>query len=129
NLLIHSFELKFLDILGYRPCLEKCINCGKKLEFIPSPCLSIRGGGILCEACQEKDKKRLAVSRPLIKLMEHLLYLTPERGCQLKIDKKIRRELKAVLQAFLSYQLRGEMLTPVFIHNLERLEGSSRLLT
>jgi len=123
NLLSRGFELKLLDILGYRPCLEKCVNCGKRIKFIKSLHLSIGLGGVLCEACQEEDKKRLAVSRQLIKLMEHLLYLRGEKICQLKIDKNIERELGVVSGALLSHQLRREMLTPSFIRNLKRLES------
>jgi len=34
NLLIRSFELKLLDISGYRPCMERCVNCEKEVKLI-----------------------------------------------------------------------------------------------
>lgn len=128
HLLIHSFELKLLDILGYRPSLEKCVNCGKKMELIKSPHLSIRLGGILCEACQKEDKKGLVVSKKLIKLMEHLLYLRLERACQLKVNEDMEGQLEMVLESHLSHHLRGEMATPLFIRNFERLELGKKTL-
>jgi len=125
NLLIRSFELKLLDISGYRPCIERCVNCGKKIEFIKSAHFSAKLGGLLCEVCKEKnDRGALTISRQLVNLMHHLLHLRMEQVYKLKVKSKIERELEMVLKSFIFHLADGEMITLPFIRNFEKLEAS-----
>lgn len=46
---LNSFLIKFVSIIGYEPCLNKCVKCGddrfKNVEF------SFDLGGIICQNC------------------------------------------------------------------------------
>lgn len=125
NISIHSFELKLLDILGYRPSLEDCIYCGEKIEMTNFLFFSIIKGGVICKSCEERDKKRkLTISQKTLGALKSLLYLNLERSTELIIDEKTQKEIKKILEGYLLYRIESKMLTPSFIDNFKILEKS-----
>lgn len=122
SLLMRSFEIKLLKILGYGLYLSRCINCGKEKGKIQSLFISIKSGGLLCDDCQEEDKNRLEVSKKTVLLMNYLLHTSLKETVQQNCDKAIEVELEAILKRYLSYQLSREMITSRFVCISEKLE-------
>lgn len=122
DILIHSFELKLLDILGYRPSLEDCVYCGEKIERTNFLFFSIIKGGVICRSCEERDRKRLTISQKTLGVLKSLLYLNLERSAKLIIDEKTQKEIKKILEGYLLYRIESKMLTPSFIDNFKILE-------
>ncbi len=122
NLLMRSFELELLSILGYEPYLEGCVNCGKALELIESFYFSLKLGGFLCSSCQGVDKERIPISKKASLLMSELFFSSLKKVFQQKIDKSVEREIEMILRAYFFYQGQGKMFTPHFIYSFKRLE-------
>lgn len=122
GLLIESFQLKLLNILGYQPYLEGCINCGKKVSSTSYFYFSLRLGGLLCQNCKSIDGRRVSLSREAFLLMRRLLFLKLEEISGEKINKEIVKETEAVLRTYLSYQGQIKMPDSCFIHNFKKLE-------
>lgn len=122
NLLMRSFELKLLSVLGYRPYLEGCVNCRRDTKLIKSFYFSLRLGGLLCGSCQEVDKGRINISKKASLLMSYLLFSSLEKVFQQKVDKSVQKEIELTLRAYFSYQGQRKMFTPRFIHSFEKLE-------
>jgi len=122
TLLMRSFEIKLLKILGYGLCLSRCINCGKERGKIQFLFISIKLGGLLCGDCQKEDKNRLEVSKKTVLLMDYLLCSSLKKTVQQSFDKAIEIELEAILKKYLSYQLSREIITSRFICTSEKLE-------
>ncbi|MFQ5835482.1 MAG: DNA repair protein RecO [bacterium] len=122
SLLMRSFEMRLLKILGYGLYLSRCINCEKERGKIQFLFISIKLGGLLCGDCQEEDKDRLEVSKKTVLLMEYLLYSSLEKAVQQKFDRTIEIELEAMIKKYLSYQLSREMITSRFVCTSEKLE-------
>jgi len=122
NLLIESFQLKLLNILGYQPCLQRCINCGKNVSSISYFYFSLRLGGLLCGNCKSIDEKRVSFSQEAFLLMRHLLSLRLEEVSGEKTNKGIEKEIEMILRAYFSYQGQIKMPDPCFIYNFEKLE-------
>ncbi len=122
DLLIESFQLKLLNILGYQPYLKGCINCGKKVSSISCLCFSLRLGGLLCENCKSIDERRVSLSREAFLLMRHLLFLKLEEVSGEKTDKEIVKEVAVILRTYLCYQGQIKMPDPCFIHDFKKLE-------
>ncbi|MFQ6067365.1 MAG: DNA repair protein RecO, partial [bacterium] len=122
SLLMRSFEIKLLKILGYGLYLSKCINCGKERGKIQGLFISIKLGGLLCGDCQKEDKNPIEVSKKTVLLMEYLLYSSLKKTVQQNFDKATEAELEAILKNCLSYQLSREMITSRFVCTSEKLE-------
>lgn len=51
NILIGAYELKLISMLGYKPNLERCLECGTKLDF--DSVFNISEGGFYCNNCKK----------------------------------------------------------------------------
>ncbi len=122
NLLIESFQLKLLNILGYEPYLKGCIDCGKKVSSISYFYFSSRLGGLLCQNCKNIDEKSISLSREAVLLMKRLLFLKLEEISGAKINKEIVKETEVVLRTYLSYQGQIKMPDYCFIRDFNKLE-------
>ncbi|MBE3585557.1 DNA repair protein RecO [Desulfofundulus thermocisternus] len=117
ELLIRAFEVKLLSILGYRPCLERCVLChvpvdGSRVVFHAG------AGGILCPSCAGKETDGLTCSRGTVELLKLFLRWEPGRLNQLKAGQLVRRELKEVLHRHLEYHLGQRMKSMRFLELL-----------
>lgn len=105
------FELVLLRELGYGPALDFCADCG---ELAPSPlaplpenegnrgtAFSAAGGGVLCGACQARQREKRpitdAVRRALIDLQGETW-----RDVQ---DPYLRKEVRHILDHYVTYSL------------------------
>jgi len=63
------FQMRFLNLAGYRPHLAACSICHKELDSISQPkiMLDLKGGGILCGNCSSRSASRISLARGTIK--------------------------------------------------------------
>ncbi len=99
-LLTRYFELKLLDLLGYRPHLEGCAGCGKRRGAI---CWSDKAGGILCADCGQGDAEAFSLSRGTCALAQYLLKVTPSQLASIRVEEEQHKELKRLVQSFYQY--------------------------
>ena len=123
KILMESFQLKLLNILGYQPYLEGCINCGTKISSISYFYFSSKLGGVLCQNCKIIDERRVSLSREAILLMRRLLFLKFEEISGARINKEIVKETEVILGTYLSYQGQIKMPDSCFIRSFEKLES------
>lgn len=105
----HAFEIKLVDMLGYRPVLENCSLCESSCEN--NNCVfNFVSGGLLCESCKSTQASNsLYISLSSIKTMRHMLSLETQRLHVLKVSKKVRAELESILPHYIEYVLDKSM--------------------
>lgn len=97
------FELRFLAILGYRPYLDSCVNCRRRVQnskFVLSPVK----GGILCLSCGGHFSLP-EISAGTVLMMEKLLQAPLTRLPNLKIGKASKKEMEQALKIYLDYHI------------------------
>ena len=100
------FELVLLQELGYSPVLEACAVCGKP-DGIPGAgpglAFSAAAGGVLCAACQPRQRDR----RPLSLAAWQALRALGESGEAWRREwgPAVRAELRQVLGQYVTYLL------------------------
>jgi len=104
ELIIPTFVLKTMTILGFKPYLgESCILCHKlinheKIEFSPSQ------GGIVCPAHQIKDG--IIISNGIKSLINQLLVLDIFQIRKIQVAKNLLLEIKKIIiDNYLNYHL------------------------
>ncbi len=94
-------EAQLLKLLGVRPQLDACVECGQKpqgIGFILSPEL----GGLLCSRCSGGREELSAGS---VQMLARLMQTEAKRLFTLKPNETMRRELEAALELYLSYHV------------------------
>jgi len=120
--LIRGFELKILSILGYRPFLEGCIDCGRAINESNSLYFSGYEGGILCPSCS-KDKAKKAISHKAVQWMRFLLNTSLDKVVQAKLTQDLRKELELIPQDYIPHRVGEALLSYSFIEIVEDLEA------
>lgn len=76
SLLLLSFELKLITLLGYYPEIKKCVNCG--LPPVKLQRFSVNIGGLLCHRCFSRDHHAFSISPQGIELIKNSIALSLE---------------------------------------------------
>jgi len=106
ELILITFQLKFLKLLGYGPFLNNCVICREKIgENLPGLKFSAKAGGILCQKCSQEDSESLVINYPLVALMNYLLNLKLSLLTRLKVPLNLRKELTKYIEYFRDYHL------------------------
>ena len=100
-----AFELKFLDYIGFKPIVSRCVNCGEKNSnnFV----FNAYEGGTLCESCSNMFSENKKIDITTIKLMEYILSNDILRCSKAKVSKYITYELQSILKQYLMIYLDG----------------------
>lgn len=91
-----AFEIKYLDVMGFRPIINRCVSCGimpKKLNHF-----SIIEGGAVCENCNDNSIK---VDVTTIRLIEYILNNDITVCSKAKVSKYIVYELENITRKYL----------------------------
>ncbi|MGE5590950.1 MAG: DNA repair protein RecO [Bacillota bacterium] len=101
---VHSFELRLLGELGYRPSLEACVHCGGPLSGLRVR-FSPNAGGALCTNCLGEDESGTVISRGTVEAMRHLLTADLTRVHLLHTEPDMAREMTEALRFYIAYRL------------------------
>ena len=65
------FELKFLQIDGYRPIINCCYNCSKPLDDIKTTYFGTQG--VLCQDCKKLSHQTIQIDKNILYVINHIL--------------------------------------------------------
>lgn len=114
EILTRSFEIKAAGLMGYRPVLEECAQCGGALAG--RLLFSAKTGGLLCQLCSDADPRALVCSRGVAETLKVLSGWTPDRLNQLKISAAGRVQIKILLYDYLKYHLEKDLKSASFLN-------------
>ncbi len=111
------FELRLLDAVGYRPQLQRCVNCGQELSpeenfFTPE------GGGVLDPRCRDSHRDSQAVSLNALKVLRFMQNREYAEVDKLTISPKIQAEIEQLLHYNLTHWLERNLKSIEFLHTL-----------
>jgi DNA repair protein RecO (recombination protein O) len=116
------FGVRCLDLLGHRPRLDRCVECGRVYPF-PRPALG--EGGVLCEACGHRPGAgSVPVSPATLAAFDRLRAVRWEEAVSTPIGRA-GPELRAVLDTQLARVIGQPTRSGRFLRELKRLEEIS----
>lgn len=102
--ILRIFEVKLLDLLGYRPHLEKCLGCSdSRYRYGWAFCPSM--GGLVCHLCRTRFTDCLSISPGGIMFLKQALQMDLDKMRRLRIVMSGRKEIEDILQSALSRHL------------------------
>ncbi|SJZ71451.1 DNA repair protein RecO [Selenihalanaerobacter shriftii] len=122
ELIIRFFELRLLNLLGYRPEVTGCVECDKVINKIKRVKFSSQSGGIVCTECSSFDQYAMHISRGALAIMQRLLEIDYRKLDRLKVPDNFRRELAKILPNYLQSIIEKKLKSLDFIQTLSHME-------
>jgi DNA repair protein RecO (recombination protein O) len=117
ELLLRNFELKLLEIAGFRPQLRSCVSCHHPLAQVINY-FNAGVGGMLCPQCSPKYSFSLEVSVNALKVLRFIQNNEYSAVSRLKISSPLARELEVVTRHYLRYILEREVKSAAWLDSL-----------
>ncbi len=121
DLVLRFFDIRFLDLMGFRPQLYHCPHCNQALKEPPFV-LSAGSGGLVCPGCRDKvaagDLRPVTVNA--VKALRFLQANPFETAVRLNLDSELASELEYLLRGFMVYVLENETKSTAWLDQLRR---------
>lgn len=114
-LVVRFFEVRLLDLLGYRPELFHCVMCREPIQA-QNQFFSFLEGGVICPKCSGKPMDAMPVSMPVLKYLRHLQRSSYNKVAALQIPEPVRDPLEQLLGRYVSFLLERQVHSADFVH-------------
>ncbi|MFC1913094.1 DNA repair protein RecO [Chloroflexota bacterium] len=118
EMVLRYFELHLLDLVGYRPQLQRCLSCQRALEPTTNSFCS-HVGGMLCPNCSQSHFSTYPLSVNALKVLRLLQNRDYNTARKLKINRALSRELEEVIRDYLKYLLEREIKSIAWLDTLK----------
>lgn len=119
-LALRYYEIRLLDLLGFRPQLVDCVRCGELIQP-QDQYFSALLGGALCPRCGPQEPTARPVSMPALKYLRHLQRGSFSEASRAQVNTAARQEMETLLQYYLTYLLERALNTPAFLREVRRV--------
>jgi len=116
--IVHYYEIRLLDLLGYRPHLFKCAHC--EAEIKPEDqFFSAEQGGVLCPRCGKDERETRLISMPALKILRHFQRSSYTDAQRASITPRINQEIETIMLYYITYKLERGLNTPTFLRRIK----------
>jgi DNA repair protein RecO (recombination protein O) len=116
---IHYYEIRLLDQLGFRPQLFECVSCGDKIlnrdQFF-SPLL----GGVLCPKCGRGRTEAWQVKKDVLRYIRHFQRSKWQQIRSVSIPDQIEQGMASLVEDYFTYLLEKTLNTPSFLREIKK---------
>lgn len=123
ELAVRRFEMRLLDQLGYRPEMNSCAVCDRRLE----PALNVwspAAGGIVGPECADDSLSSKPVSVNAIKVLRILQKGSFADAFRLHLEPDLASEIESCMEAQVHFALDREVRSARFMETLRKSESS-----
>jgi DNA repair protein RecO (recombination protein O) len=117
-LAMRYYEVRLLDLLGFRPHLFECANCGEEIRAVDQ-FFSAAAGGVLCPKCGAGLPGAWSISVEALKVFRHIQRSTYSEAQRARPGPEARNELETLIQKYLTYLLERGLNSPGFIKQIK----------
>jgi DNA repair protein RecO (recombination protein O) len=119
---VHYYEMRLLDLVGFRPRLFECSNCSE--EIVPrDQYFSAAQGGVLCPRCGSSEPSSRPISQGALRVLRHLQRSSFDEARRLNVSLVHHREVEDILSYYFTYLLERALNTPNFLRRLRNLDS------
>jgi DNA repair protein RecO (recombination protein O) len=119
RLVARYYELRLLELAGFRPELHHCPSCGKQLEPLKSYFSSAQGG-VLCPTCGAGRRDAFPVSLKAFKVLRYGQTHAWDQFRRLRLTTSLHAEIEKTLYHYLLYVLERNLKSVEFLRQLRR---------
>lgn len=120
---IHYYEMRLLDLLGFRPQLFECVDCGNQIQE-EDQYFSPLVGGIICPKCGPARTEAWHLQKDVLRYLRHLQRSNWRQVAGVIIPKDIEQGLEDLIQRYLTYLLERKLNSPEFMREVRNNKKS-----
>jgi DNA repair protein RecO (recombination protein O) len=117
---VRFFELRLLELVGYRPELFHCVGCAKEVRP-ENQYFSAREGGILCPECGSSRRGVSPISLSALKVLRHYQRSSFAQASGVRVSHATHAEVERLMEGYLTHLLERRLKTPDFIERVRAL--------
>jgi DNA repair protein RecO (recombination protein O) len=117
-LAVRYYEMRLLDMVGFRPQLFECANCGREIRA-EDQFFSFTAGGVICPRCGEGLQNLPKISLEALKYLRHFQRSSYRDASRANPSLEIKKEAEVLMQGYFTYLLERELNTPGFIKRVK----------
>lgn len=96
EVIVKIAELKLIAILGYKPQIDKCVNCqGKSSSFLD---FSASLGGVVCDKCRTKSLNLIKLDEVTLRCLHFILESSFKALGRVKVPELVLKQLDAIVE-------------------------------
>lgn len=115
--LSNILELKLLDYLGVKPCIDCCSKCGSDKAIVT---LSSDSGGYVCKNCYQNEG---LVSDKTIKMIRMYYYVDIKNITKLDVSSEVTKEINMFLDDYYERYTGLYLKSKNFIKKIQKLSS------
>ncbi len=119
---VRYYEVRLLDLVGFRPQLFHCVNCGEEI-LAEDQYFSFEKGGIFCPRCGKNEPSARAVSMPALKILRHFQRSRYSEAQRARLSPAVDLELEELMGYYLTFLLERGLNTPSFLRQVRKQVG------
>ncbi len=116
---VRFYEVQMLGLLGFRPRLFECANCGETVQPVDQ-FFSPAAGGVLCPKCGNGLPGAWPVTVDALKFFRHFQRSDYSGAQRARPGPEVRNELEALIQRYITYLLERELNSPGFLRQINK---------
>ena len=116
-LAVRYYEVRLLDILGFRPELFHCVQCEAEIRA-EDQFYSALAGGVLCPRCGAGIASAQPVSMAALKYFRHFQRSAYREALRVHPTPPVQVELEALIQYNITFLLERQLNSPAFLREV-----------
>ncbi len=122
EIVVRHYEMRLLDLLGFRPRLFVCASCGAEIQP-QDQFFSAEAGGVICPKCRPKSAGVRPISMDALRYMRHFQRSSYAEARRAVPAPLVSHELEGLMQYYLTYLLERGLNTPAFLRRVRNRES------
>jgi DNA repair protein RecO (recombination protein O) len=119
-LALRYYEIRLLDLAGFRPKLFQCARCGEEV-LKQDQFFSAQDGGVLCPECAKDNPGSHPISMEALRYLRHFQRSSYQQAARAHPSLRIHTEMERILGYYITYVLEKELNSPKFMRNVRRM--------
>ena len=105
DFILSIFKLRLMCILGFKPQVEKCTNCGIDTDI---KYFSLKENGLKCSSCGKSDKSCIEIMPVTVDAIKYVTQAPAKKIFSFNIPETAIKELEIVSKLYLNEKLEKE---------------------
>lgn len=107
DLLIATFKLRLLSLLGFAPNINRCVSCHNEDNLIY---FSIKDNGFKCNTCGKADKSTISILPETKDSIKYILTCNAKKIYSFQTTQEAIKELELIAKLYLNEKLEKEYM-------------------